>query len=222
MGLLSDGTYSSDQGIERIAKYASMFGLGETSGLEIPEREPQISNEDAVRSAIGQGTHIYSTSQLAKYVTGIANKGTVYNLTLLYKVTDIAGNTIQEYVPTVYKKISDSEISSSTFELLHDGMNFMVEKDSRFNSVRNAGMQMAGKTGTAQQSETHADHVLFVGFAPSSSPEIAMSCRIANGYSSGYPAEIGRDMVLKYFNLAEDSELITGSAAALGTETHGD
>lgn len=222
LGLLSDGTYSSDQGIERIAKYASMFGLGETSGLEIPEREPQISNEDAVRSAIGQGTHIYSTSQLAKYVTGIANKGTVYNLTLLYKVTDIAGNTIQEYVPTVYKKISESEISSSTFELLHDGMNFMVEKDSRFNSVRNAGMQMAGKTGTAQQSETHADHVLFVGFAPSSSPEIAMCCRIANGYSSGYPAEIGRDMVLKYFNLAEDSELITGSAGALGTETHGD
>ena len=101
-------------------------------------------------------------------------------------------------------------------------MNFMVEKDSRFNSVRNAGMQMAGKTGTAQQSETHADHVLFVGFAPSSSPEIAMSCRIANGYSSGYPAEIGRDMVMKYFNLAEDSKLITGNAGVLGTETHGD
>lgn len=222
LGLLSDGTYSSDQGVESLAKYASMFGLGETSGLEIPEREPQISNEDAVRSAIGQGTHIYATSQLAKYVTGIANKGTVYNLTLLYKVTDISGNVIKEYEPSVYNKISNAEISSSTFNLIHKGMNFMVEKDTRFNSVRAAGMQMAGKTGTAQQSETHADHVLFVGFAPSSSPEIAMSCRIANGYSSGYPAEIGRDMVLKYFDLAEDSELLTGGAASLGVETHGD
>ena len=222
LGLLSDGTYSSDQGVESLAKYASMFGLGETSGLEIPEREPQISNEDAVRSAIGQGTHIYATSQLAKYVTGIANKGTVYNLTLLYKVTDISGNVIKEYEPSVYNEISNAEISSSTFNLIHKGMNFMVEKDTRFNSVRAAGMQMAGKTGTAQQSETHADHVLFVGFAPSSSPEIAMSCRIANGYSSGYPAEIGRDMVLKYFDLAEDSELITGGAASLGVETHGD
>lgn len=220
LGLLSDGTYSSEQGIEKLSKYAKMFGLGETSGLEIPEREPQVSDEDAVRSAIGQGTHIYSTSQLAKYVTGIANKGTVYDLTLLYKVTDIEGNTIKEYEPEVYNQIT--EISESTFNLIHSGMNFVIEKDSKFDSVRAGGIQMAGKTGTAQQSNTHADHVLFVGFAPSSQPEIAFSCRIANGYSSGYPAEIGRDMVLKYYNLAEDSELVTGTASSLGVETHGD
>ena len=220
LGLLSDGTYSSKQGIERIAKYAKMFGLGEISGLEIPEREPQISDEDAVRSAIGQGTHIYSTSQLAKYVTGIANKGTVYDLTLLYKVTDIEGNVLEEYAPTVYNEID--EISESTFDFIHRGMNFMVERDTRFASVRQGGIDMAGKTGTAQQSNTHADHVLFVGFAPSTNPEIAMSCRIANGYSSGYTADIGRDMVRKYFNLAEDSELVTGKASSLGVETHGD
>lgn len=220
LGRLSDGTYSSDQGIERLAKYAKMFGLGETSGLEIPERKPQISDEDAVRSAIGQGSHIYSTSQLAKYVTGIANKGTVYDLTLLSKVTDVEGKVIKEYQPKVYNQIT--EISENTFHLIHSGMNLVIEKDSRFNSVRAKGMQVAGKTGTAQQSNTHADHVLFVGFAPSSQPEIAFSCRIANGYSSGYPAEIGRDMVLKYYHLAEDSSLVTGSAASLGTETHGD
>jgi len=222
LGLQSNGIYSSEQGIERIAKYAEMFGLGEVSGLEIPEREPQISDEDAVRSAIGQGTHIYSTSQLAKYVTGIANKGTVYDLTLLYKVTDIEGNIIKEYEPSIYKEIQEDEISQSTFNVIHEGMNFMVERDNRFTSVSKGGIQMAGKTGTAQQSNTHADHVLFVGFAPSSQPEIAFSCRIANGYSSGYPAEIGRDMVLKYFNLAEDSEIVKGNAAALGVETHGD
>ncbi|MEE1315519.1 MAG: penicillin-binding transpeptidase domain-containing protein [Faecalimonas sp.] len=222
LGLLPDGKYSSVLGTDRIAKYAKMFGLGETSGLEIPEREPQISDEDAVRSAIGQGSHIYSVSQLAKYVTGVANKGTVYDLSLLYKVVDIEGKVIKEYEPKVYKQISEEEIGQSTFNLLHQGMNFMVERDARFNSVRSGGVQMAGKTGTAQQSETHADHVLFVGFAPSNTPEIAMSCRIANGYSSGYPAEIGRDMVLKYYGLAEDSQLVTGSAASLGTETHGD
>ena len=222
LGLLSNGTYSSDQGTDLLAKYAKMFGLGEKSGLEIPEREPQISDEDAVRSAIGQGSHIYSTSQLAKYVTGIANKGTVYDLTLLYKVTDVEGNVVKEYEPSVYKQITEVEIGQGTFNLIHEGMNYMVSKDSRFDIVRKAGMQMAGKTGTAQQSTTHADHVLFVGFAPSSNPEIAMSCRIANGYSSGYTADIGRDMVLKYFNLAEDSEIVTGSASSLGVETHGD
>ncbi len=222
LGLTLDGTYSSDKGTDALRKYAEMFGLGEPSGLEIPERSPQISDEDAVRSAIGQGAHIYSTSQLAKYVAGIANKGTVYDLTLLYKVTDINGDIVKEYQPNIYKKIEESEISQHTFNLIHEGMNFMVAKDTRFNSVRNAGMTMAGKTGTAQQSETHADHVLFVGFAPSSAPEIAVSCRIANGYSSGYPADLGRDMVRKYFGLAKDEELLTGKAASLGVETHGD
>ena len=222
LGLQTDGTYSSEQGIQYIAKYAEMFGLGSLSGLEIPEREPQISNEDAVRSAIGQGTHIYSTSQLAKYATGLANKGTVYNLTLLNRVETKEGEILEQYTPELFHEITYDEISPSTFKLLHDGMNKMVDMDSRFNVLRNAGMDMAGKTGTAQQSAAHADHVLFIGFAPSANPEIAMSCRIANGYSSGYPAEIGRDMVLKYFNLADDSDLVTGSASSLGVETHGD
>ena len=98
----------------------------------------------------------------------------------------------------------------------------MVERDSRFQAVRSAGLEMSGKTGTAQQSKTHADHGLFVGFAPSNVPEIAFSARIANGYSSGYAAEIGRDMVRKYFGLAKDSELVLGKAGVLGTESHGD
>ncbi len=220
LGLQSDGTYSSDKGLELIAKYAKMFGLGDTSGLEIPERKPQISDKDAVRSAIGQGTHIYSTSQLAKYVTGVANKGTVYDLTLLDKVTDVNGKTIKDFEPKLDVEIKD--VSKETFNIIHSGMNFMVERDARFDSLRAAGMQIAGKTGTAQQSNSHADHVLFVGFAPSQNPEIAFSCRITNGYSSGYAAEIGRDMVLKYYNLAEDSSLVTGSAASLGVETHSD
>ena len=220
LGLTEKGTYSSSQGLARIEKYAKMFGLSETSGLELSERTPNISDEDAVRSAIGQGTNVYSTSQLARYITGVANKGTVYDLTLLEKVVDTSGKVIVDYEPSVYNNIKD--ISEGTFQLVHQGMIEMVKKDARFKSLRDAGMQMAGKTGTAQQSNTHADHVLFVGFAPSSNPEIALCVRIANGYSSGYPAEIGRDMVRKYFGLADDSQLIFGRAGVLGTESHGD
>ncbi len=220
LGLDSDGNYSSNAGLDDIAKYATMFGLSEDSGLEISERSPGISDEDSVRSAIGQGSHIYSTSQLAKYITGVANKGMVYDLTLLYKVATKDGKVIKEYKPSVYSEVT--EVSDSTFDLVHQGMKEMVARDSRFQSVRAAGLEMSGKTGTAQQSNTHADHVLFVGFAPSAQPEIAFSTRIANGYSSGYAAEIGRDMVRKYFGLAEDSELIMGRAGVLGTETHGD
>ena len=220
LGLTEKGTYISSLGLERIEKYATMFGLSETSGLELAERTPNISDEDAVRSAIGQGTNVYSTSQLAKYITGVANKGTVYDLTLLGKVVNTNGDVIVDYEPSVYNKITD--VNEGTFNLVHQGMINMVKKDSRFKSLRDAGMQMAGKTGTAQQSNTHADHVLFVGFAPSENPEIALCVRIANGYSSGYPAEIGRDMVRKYFGLADDSQLIFGRAGVLGTESHGD
>jgi len=220
LGLDSNGKYSSAQGVEKLKKYAELFGLGEVSGLEIAERTPGISDEDAVRSAIGQGTHIYSTSQLAKYITGVANKGTVYDLTLLNKVVDKNGDVIKQYKPKLYNEVT--EVSQETFQLVHQGMQNMVARDSRFQSVRAAGLVMCGKTGTAQQSKTHANHVLFVGFAPYETPEIAFSVRIANGYSSGYPAEIGRDMVRKYFGLADNSQLIYGRAGVLGTETHGD
>ena len=53
------------------------------------------------------------------------------------------------------------------------------------------------KTGTAQQSQTHPDHGLFVGFAPSDSPQIAFAIRIANGYSSTFAAEVGNDNSVK-------------------------
>lgn len=220
LGLSSSGEYSSDVGTDKIAKYAEMFGLGEVSGLEIPESAPQISDEDAVRTAIGQGRNAYTTSQLAKYVTGIANRGTVYNLTLLDRVEAVDGSLIEKFESTVYKEIT--EVSQASFDLIHQGMIQMVQKDTRFNKVRAGGIEMAGKTGTAQQSAAHADHVLFVGFAPTSNPEIALSVRITNGYNSGYAAEIGRDMVLKYFNIASDSELVTGQAASLGAASHGD
>lgn len=220
LGLTSKGTYSSELGTSRIAKYAELFGLSETSGLELPERTPNVSDEDAVRSAIGQGTNVYSTSQIAKYITGVANKGTVYDLTLLGKVISKDGKIIQEYEPSIYNEVT--EVSQDTFNLVHQGMVNMVQKDSRFKTLRDAGMQMAGKTGTAQQSKAHANHVLFVGFAPSSDPEIALCVRIANGYNSGYAAEIGRDMVRKYFGLADDSRLLFGSAGVLGSESHGD
>lgn len=220
LGITKDDSYSSEKGIKAISKYAEMFGLGETSGLEIEESSPLISTEDAVRSAIGQGTHNYTTSQLARYVTAIANKGTVYNLTLLSKIENVNKEIIKTYEPTVYKEIT--EISDSTFNAIHQGMKKMVLRDDRFDVLSDKGMSMAGKTGTAQQSTTHADHVLFVGFAPSNNPEIAFSVRITNGYSSGYAAEIGRDMVLKYFGLADDSDLLSGKAGTLGSATHGD
>lgn len=217
MSLTEDGEYDSEQGVATIAKYAEMFGLGEKTGIEIPESSPQISDIYAVPSAIGQGTHNYTVSQLNRYVAAVANKGTLYELTLLDKTTDSNGKIIKNYEPTVVSTLDD--VSDSTWEFIHQGMIAMVESSSTFSGLE---ISMAGKTGTAQQSALHADHVLFVGFAPAVEPEIALAVRIANGYYSSYTSEIGRDIVKAYYELAETDELITGSAAQLGSNTHGD
>lgn len=217
LGLDSNGNYNSDLGIQKLTKYAKEFGFGKKSGIEIPESEPQISDEYSVQSAIGQGTNNYTVSQMNRYVSTVANKGTVYNLTLLNKTTDPNGKIIKKYEPSVDSKITN--ISANTWDLLHDGMIDMVNSSSIFSGV---SVQIAGKTGTAQQSEVHPDHVLFVGFAPADKPEIAIAVRIANGYSSSYPTEVGRDIVRSYFKLADKKELITGSASELGTAIIGD
>ena len=77
-------------------------------------------------------------------------------------------------------------------------------------------------SGTAQHNELHADHVLFVGYAPAESPQISIAVRITYGYNSGYSAEIGRDIARVYFNQDAAQEVVTGSAADLGTGIAGD
>ena len=217
LGLDANGNYDSDLGIEKLAKYASMFGLNEKSGVEIPESSPEISDQYAVQSAIGQGTNNYTVSQLNRYVAAVANRGTVYDLTLVDKTTDSSGKLIKEYEPEVVNTMDD--VSSTTWDLVHEGMIRMVENSSTFTSL---DMSIAGKTGTAQQSETSPDHALFVGFAPSDTPEIAIAVRIANGYNSSYPSEIGRDIVKIYFGLEDAEELVKGQAAELGQANAGD
>lgn len=161
LGTDESGAYDSDLGTDVLAEYAEMFGLGETSGLEISEAEPEISDEYAVQSAIGQGTNNFTVSQLNRYVTAVANRGTVYSLTLADKVTDAEGNLVEEYKAEVVNTMD--EISESTWDLVQTGMERMVENSSAFSEL---DFSMAGKTGTAQQSSLHPDHALFVGYAP--------------------------------------------------------
>ncbi len=217
LSLDSEGDYDSDIGTDKLAKYAKMFGLGQTSGVEIPEAEPEISDEYSIQSAIGQGTNNYTVSQLNRYVTAIANGGTVYDLTLIDKTTDSDGNLIRDYEAEVANTMDD--ISQTTWDVLHQGMQDMVSSSTTFTGLE---FSMAGKTGTAQHNELHADHVLFVGYAPAESPELSIAVRITYGYNSGYASEIGRDIARIYFNPDLSGDLITGGAADLGAGIAGD
>ena len=61
-----------------------------------------------------------------------------------------------------------------------------------------------------------------MGFAQSSNPEVAFVIRIANGYSSTYAAEVGRDIMKYYYETDPVEEIITGKAAEISTSTSGD
>ena len=214
--------YSSKTGTDKLKEYAEMFGLGDVSGVEIPEAEPEISDESSVPSAIGQGTNNYTTTQLARYVTAIANKGTVYDLTLLDKTTTNDGKTLEEFEAKVKNTLD--EISDSTWTAVHNGMREVVrdEQNAIFSEINNSDLKLSGKTGTAQQSKTHPDHGLFIGFAPSDDPEVAFAIRIANGYSSHNAAEVGKDIMKYYYKLAPEKEIITGKAKKITDRSGGD
>ena len=147
----------------------------------------------------------------------MANSGTVSSLTLIASTTDANGIRISDNEAEVVNTMDN--ISSSTWDMVHEGMERMVSSSSTFAGL---DVSMAGKTGTAQISDIHPDNALFVGYAPSDEPEIAIAVRIANGFNSSYSAEIGRDITQIYFNLDGADELVTGKAAELGQANAGD
>ena len=191
--------FSNEQGLSKLEKYARMFGLGAHSGLEIAEYEPRISDETPIASAIGQGTNNYSISHLARYVATLANRGTCYNLTLLDKLEDTEGNLVEDYQADVFNQV---EIQRR-----------VAENTSSSSALSAQGLNVAGKTGTAQQSKSHPNHALFIGYAPYENPEIAIAVRIANGYTSANTAEVAADVFKYYYGLAEEEDILSGTAS---------
>lgn len=212
LGTIGD-TYSHDVGLKKLATYADMYGLTETSGIEIEESSPQVSDTDAVRSAIGQGTNSFTTVGLARYVTTVANSGTCYDLTLINRITDHSGNLLDENHASVRNTV---ELSSTEWDAIHSGMRQVIENNTYYKGL---GVNVAGKTGTAEENKNRANHALFVCYAPYEAPEIAIATRIANGYTSSYAAQTTKSVLQYYFDLVDEEALITGTASQLSGST---
>lgn len=200
--------FSETQSLSKLKQYADMIGLTSKSGIEISEAAPQFSDFDAVRSYMGQGTHGFATSHLARYVTAIANSGTVYDLTLLDRLTNPQGETIKEYTPKVANTMN---LPQNIWDDIHDGMYRVVQTHSQFDGL---GMEVSGKTGTAEVDLYHPNHGLFIGYAPSSEPKYALAVRIANGYSSGNACLAANDIFKYIFELADEESILTGVASS--------
>lgn len=203
---LQDGNFNEEQGLRTLYQYADYYGLTEKSGVEIAESEPQVSDTDPVRSAIGQGSNSYTAVGLARYVAAVANSGTVYDLTLLDHVADSQGTVLQKFEPKIRNVV---DMPDKNWEALHKGMRMVVQNKKYFNDL---SVDVAGKTGTAQQTKSRPSHALFVCYAPYQYPEIAIATRIPFGYSSDYAAQVTKDVIKYYYGLVEQSDIITGTA----------
>ncbi len=184
-----NGKYSDSIGIAKLARYAEKFGLGSKSGIEVAELEPQIANHDAVRAAIGY-YHSFTPSQIARYATTLGSKGNCYKLTLIDRIEDTKEQTVLDNSATLDNKIT--EFTDAEWKQVQKGMHLVLNSnDSTGRMYDNLGFDAAGKSGTAQVSDTKPSHVLFVSYAPYDNPEIAVSVVIPNGYASGNAVDFG-------------------------------
>lgn len=212
LGNLSSNLNRDENGLNLLAKYAAMLGLDSKSGVEVEEAEPSISTRDSVRSTIGQGNAVYTPVQLARYVTTLANRGTLYNLTLIDKVVDKDGSIVLDNSAT-FSKLTD--IKESSWDLVQRGM-YLVghgSESSSSDTLSDFPYEIAGKTGTAQESLSRGNHALFVSYAPFDNPEIAVTTVIPNGYASSYAVDLTKDVYSYYYNTEDRDNLVYGDAA---------
>lgn len=186
------GSYNDANGIDLIQRYAHIYGLDQKTGLEISESKSSVATKYPVMAAIGQSDNNYTTVALSRYVTAVAS-GKKYNYQLMNKIVDADGKTVKKYKAD-YEDISDT-LTSSQWDAIHSGMREVVSTMDRFQGF---DIPVAGKTGTAQQTG-HANHGLFVGYAPYDDPEITIAVRIANGYSSHNAATAARNVISYYY-----------------------
>ena len=216
LGKVGDNEFSEVQSLNKLQEYASLIGLDRKTGIELSEATPKVSDAKAVPSYMGQGNNLFTTSELARYATVMATSGNVFKLTLLDKVMDPKGDVIQEYEPEIEDVVN---ISSNIWDVIHDGMRRVIQTHSQFDGL---GVEVAGKTGTAELDLRHPNHGLFIGYAPASDPEYAVAIRIANGYSSGNACLIANDIFNYMYNLADKDSILTGIASTDTSDTSND
>ena len=210
LGLTDDGTYVSENASEKIKEYASKFCLDEKTNIQLTESTPRVSDTMPIPSSIGQGTHLYTTTQLARYAGTIYSNGVSHDLNLLAKVTDSAGNVIKEYEPVAAK---ESGIDDSIWSIIQEGMREVILSHDAFKDL---SIELHGKTGTAQEDELRPDHAVFIGYTNNTDSDIAIAVRIAYGYSSSNAEVVGNDVLEYYYGLKSAENIITGESETDG------
>ncbi|WPC42886.1 penicillin-binding transpeptidase domain-containing protein [Clostridium sp. JS66] len=158
-------------------------------------------------ASIGQGIDAFTPVQLANYIATIANGGTRYNVHLVDKFLDANGKLIEQVKPEVAEKTG---VKQETLDAVKAGMNAVNEKGTAAQAFQGFTIPTAGKTGTAtiandQESFGRTDTAVYVGFAPSDKPEIAVCVMLYDGGHGSGAAYVARSMFESYFKVGSSN-----------------
>lgn len=179
---------------EAFAETVSAFGFGSTPPLDIRSVSSRIPSADQLRSpafraqsAIGQFNVSATPLQMALVVAAIANQGEVPVPRLVREIRDARGVIVEQTKAGIWRRA----VSGSTAATLTELMTAVV-KTGTGRGAGLPGVDVAGKTGTAQTAEGQAPHAWFIAFAPVGAPRIAVAVVIENGGDLGNEATGGR------------------------------
>lgn len=205
-------------GIEKLDEYAAKFGLGEHTGIQLPEeaigfvagpeaKKKMVKNAteqgwfggDTIQAAIGQSYNLLTPVQLANYVAAIANGGTRYKVNLIKSIR--SGTDRRELVSTEPETEQKIDMKPENLEAVKLGMKNVVDEGSASAIFTDYHIKIGGKTGTAQIGTKQSNNALFVAFAPFDNPEIAVCVVLEHGVRGANAAYVARDIFDAYFGL---------------------
>lgn len=218
-------------GIQDLAKYTKALGLGKKTGVELlgeragyvasPETSKELNQPwnggDILPAAIGQGNNSFTTIQMAKYTSMLANGGKDIDVSIIKSVVDSSGNEVNKEELNKYLKtrisIEEEKGEQVTFkqenlDAVLKGMRGVTTESggTAYSTFKNFNIEVGGKTGSAQtgrkdQNGKKITNAWFVGFAPFDKPEIAIVVMIENGQSGSTAAVPARDIIAEYFGM---------------------
>ncbi len=206
-------------GIERLVKYATQFGLGQPTGLELPESKGRMASPetrvalggewqagDILQASIGQSDSQFSPLQLATYTATLANNGERMSAHIIQKLTSYDTTTVEYETPLSVLSSVDAE--DSVFKAIKDGMVEASTTGTARSQFAYYPIKVASKTGTPENGDGTCDAV-FIAYAPANDPEIAVAVVIENGYQGYTAAPVAKAIFDQYFgyNVSSDVEI---------------
>lgn len=204
-----------ETGIDTLSRYAALFGLGQPTGIELPEntgilatreyKETVLGEDwypgDTILASIGQSYNLFTPMQLASYTATIAAGGDRYAAHLLRAVKSYDNATLLEYyAPRVLSRVEASEENMNTVRY---GMLLVSKYGSSSEIFGRYPVDVASKTGTAQLGEGRENNAVFVAYAPYENPEIALAVVVEGGGSGASVVQIARDVFDYWFSSRE-------------------